>query len=161
MMDITLIAAVAKNGVIGNKGKIPWKIPEDLRRFKELTLGHSVIMGRKTFESIGKPLPRRYNFVVSSKEIDDKELCVVNSLDEAIEISNLFDSRAYIIGGQKIYEESIDKANRMELTEISQDYEGDRFFPRFDKSEWTETSRIKSSLGDCSFVSYLKNEKRI
>ena len=86
MTDLTLVAAVAKNGVIGKGGGIPWKIPEDMKRFKKLTSGHPVIMGRKTFESIGKPLPNRYNFVVSSKEIDNLDLCVVSSLDEAIEI---------------------------------------------------------------------------
>jgi dihydrofolate reductase len=156
MTDLTLVAAVAKNRVIGKGGGIPWKIPEDMKRFKKLTSGQAVIMGRKTFESIGKPLLNRYNFVVSSKEIDNLGLCVVSSLDEAIEIVNLFTNKAYVIGGQRIYEEAIHKANRMELTEISRDYEGDRFFPEFDKDDWNETSRIDDSSGDYSFVTYFK-----
>lgn len=140
-MDIALIAALSENHVIGNKGKIPWHIPEDLQRFKRLTLYHPVIMGRKTYESIiaalGKALPKRKNIVISSQKLKSEGITVVRTLDEAL--AHAQDTVCYIIGGERVYREALPRATRLELTHVRGNYEGDAFFPRFNVSEWNKS----------------------
>lgn len=163
-MNLTIIAAVAKNNVIGNKGEIPWSIPQDLKRFHNLTLGHPVIMGRVTYESIlsrlGRPLEERTNIVVSeSGKVEPKKGAIAckdifYALDEVRKCGDI----AYVIGGWRVYNQSIllPETTRLEITEVHKDFEGDAFFPFINKDIWKETQRqdyLKEPL-PFSFVSY-------
>jgi dihydrofolate reductase len=145
---VSIIAAVAKNGVIGNSNGLPWYIPEDLKHYKQITTGHTLIMGRKTFESImkslGKPLPNRKNVVVTHN-IGYKvpqEVLVYTSLEDALEATK-DDGEVFINGGGEIYKQTMKLADRIYLTEIHEDKEGDVFFPEFDREIWNEISREK------------------
>jgi dihydrofolate reductase len=141
----TIIAAVASNGTVGRGNRLPWRLPEDLRRFKQLTLGHAVIMGRKTFESIlaatGKPLPGRENIVITRSHDWSGPGCrSVHSLEAALRA--VPDGQdAFVIGGGEIYALALPLARRLYLTEIEQAFEGDAFFPEFDRSRWREVAR--------------------
>ncbi len=150
-MDIGIVVAIANNGIIGNHGKLPWHISEDLKHFKKLTLGNPIIMGRKTYESIGHPLDGRKNIVLSSNSIENVD--TAHSIDEAITIANHTNSpHAYIIGGASVYRESIKFANFMEITEVHRNIDGDIYFPDIDFSSWVETKREDKI--EYSFVSY-------
>jgi len=139
-MIISLIVAIGKNNVIGNKNSLPWKLPADMKHFKELTLGKPVIMGRKTFESIGKPLPKRINIIITGDEGYKAEGCVVaHSLDEALKAAGTAEE-IMIIGGAQIYKEFLPKANKMYLTLIDADFGGDAYFPEYKIEEWEETA---------------------
>lgn len=134
---IALIVAYAKNQVIGNKGIIPWKIKGEQKRFKELTTGNVVIMGRRSYEEIGRPLPNRTTVVVSTTKNFDAENCMTaKSLQEAIAMAG--DKNIYISGGAKLYEEALPLVEKMYVTEIDCDFEGDTFFPQFDKDQFTK-----------------------
>ena len=140
-LRLTLIAAVARNGVIGRNGKIPWRLPGDLPRFKRITMGHPVVMGRRTWESLGKPLPGRRNVVLSRApglELDGAE--VYESLAAALAACATA-SEVFVIGGTEAYREALPLAQRLLLTEIDADIDGDAFFPPFDRSLWRETRR--------------------
>lgn len=138
---IYLIAAVAKNGVIGAQGKLPWHLPEDLKHFKNLTLGHPVIMGRRTWESLGKPLPGRENIVVSRKRgFEAPEASVAASLEAAIALCT-GEAVAFVIGGAEIYAAALPLADGLALTEIHQEYEGDTRFPDWDRKAWRATQK--------------------
>ena len=154
-MEIIVIAAVARNNVIGNKEELPWYLKEDLQRFKKLTLGQTVIMGRKTYESIlernGQPLKDRTNIVLSTTT-KYSNILAVESLDIAICIAKSYSENIFIAGGQRVYEESIGRANKMEITHIHKDYQGDAFFPEIKEEFWKETNR-KDNKG-FSFVTY-------
>ena len=140
-MSLSLIVAMAANRTIGLNNTLPWRIPEDLKRFKALTMGHHLIMGRKTFDSIGKPLPGRTTVVVSRDRNLKLEGCaVVNSLPEAI-ASCAHDPQIFVVGGADIYAQTMDLADTLYITEIQKDVMGDAAFPEFDKSEWQEVSR--------------------
>ena len=133
---IYLVAAVAKNGVIGANGKLPWHLPEDLQHFKKLTLGHPVIMGRRTWESLGKPLPGRENIVVTRRHgFDAPGASVAATIEGAIAMCT-GESLAFVIGGAEIYAAALPLADGIVLTEIQQDYEGDTRFPEWDRREW-------------------------
>jgi dihydrofolate reductase len=141
-MTVILIAAVGSNGVIGRDNDLPWRIREDLRHFKQLTLGHTLVMGRKTYDSIGRPLPGRRTVVVTrqpgwSAEAEGVE--VAHSLDDALKVANGND--VYVAGGGEIYRQALPLADRLELTEVAQSPAGDVTFPAFDQAEWTETAR--------------------
>ncbi len=140
---ISIIAAVAKNNVIGINNTLPWNIPEDLRNFKKLTFGNPIVMGRKTFDSIGKPLPGRRNIVISRNSALKIENCeIANSLDAAIRIAKSQNpDEVFIIGGAQIYEQAMQFADRLYLTEINQDVKGDAFFPNFSGKKWKEIRR--------------------
>jgi dihydrofolate reductase len=141
--QIALIAAVARNGVIGVDNRLPWRLPEDLKRFRALTIGHSVIMGRRTWQSIGKPLPDRQNIVVTRTHGSQAPgIEFAHSLDEALELVRL-PAPAFVIGGEALYREALPRADLLYLTEIQQDFEGDARFPDFDRSRWREISRIR------------------
>ncbi len=138
---IYLIAAVAKNGVIGAHGKLPWHLPEDLQHFKKLTLGHPVIMGRRTWESLGKPLPGRENIVVSRKSgFEAPGASVASTLEAAVALCT-GEEVAYVIGGAEIYAAALPLADGLVLTEIHQDYEGDTRFPDWDRRAWRATQK--------------------
>lgn len=128
---LSIIAAIAKNGVIGNQGKLPWHLPEDLKHFKETTLGHPIVMGRKTFESIGKPLPGRENIVLTRDQtFQGKGVTVIHSLADAIE--NHPDEEIFVIGGAEIYQLALPLADKLYLTLIDQEFPGDTYFPAID-----------------------------
>jgi dihydrofolate reductase len=138
---LCLVLAVAKNGVIGKDGQVPWHVPEDLKHFRLSTTGHAVIMGRKTWDEVGKPLPNRRNLVVSRKvdlRLDGAE--VVPSLDEAIALARITDAEPRVIGGAEIYRQALPLATRVLLTEIQLEPEGDTFFT-LDRSGFRETER--------------------
>jgi dihydrofolate reductase len=138
---IYLIAAVAQNGVIGVDGKLPWRLPEDLQHFKRLTLGHPVIMGRKTWESVGKALSGRKNIVVTSNPgYAAPGAVVAASLKAALAACGGAPS-VFVIGGHGLFVESLPVASALELTEIQRDYAGDTWFPAFDRKQWRETRR--------------------
>ena len=162
-MRISLIAAVAENGVIGREGGLPWRIPEDLKFFKATTLGKPVIMGRKTYVSIGKPLPGRLNIVLTrDRTWHAPGISTAHDLDDALRIAQ--DSgadEAMIIGGADIYEMALPQADRIYLTRIEREFEGDALFPFFDPEEWIETARIEKTAGDVPFdYSFLTLERR-
>jgi dihydrofolate reductase len=128
---ITLIAACSKNKVIGKDNTLIWNIPGDLKRFKELTTGHTVLMGRKTFESIGKPLPNRRNVILTRDKDFKAEGCLVYS--DLREVLELFGNDLFIIGGEQIYKQTIGYADYIELTLIHKEFEGDSYFPEIPK----------------------------
>jgi dihydrofolate reductase len=131
-----LVAAVARNGVIGAKGKLPWHLPEDLRHFKKITLGHPVIMGRRTWESLGKPLPGRENIVVTRRaDFAAPGASVAASLAGAIALC-AGEPVSFVIGGAELYAEALPLADGLVLTEIDRDYEGDTRFPAWDRGAW-------------------------
>jgi dihydrofolate reductase len=147
-MAVSLIAALSRNRVIGKDKALPWRLPEDLRRFKALTVGHPVVMGRKTYESIlqslGKPLPGRENIVVTRSTDYKAPGCrVVHSLDAALNVARTAPGgeECCVIGGEEIFRLAFPLADRLELTEIHRDYEGDAWFPEYDGEQWTETAR--------------------
>ncbi|MBD5501461.1 MAG: dihydrofolate reductase [Lachnospiraceae bacterium] len=134
---IALIVAFAKNQVIGNKGRIPWKIKGEQNRFRELTTGNVVIMGRRSYEEIGKPLPNRTTIVISNTKNFDSENCMTaKTLKEAIELSG--NKEIYISGGAKLYEESLPLVEKMYITEIDCNIEGDTYFPPFEKEQFVK-----------------------
>ena len=141
MSEIVLVLAMAQNGVIGKDGAIPWRISDDMKRFKALTMGHPVVMGRKTYESIGKPLPGRRNLIVTRNCGYSAPGCeVVHSLDAAIAACRGA-HEIFIIGGAELYRESLPRAHSLEFTEIHADFEGDAVFPQFPLDRWRETAR--------------------
>ncbi|ARU32001.1 diacylglycerol kinase [Sulfuriferula sp. AH1] len=138
---ISLIAAMAKNRVIGIRNTLPWQLPADLQHFKKLTLGHPVIMGRKTFESIGRPLPGRLNIIISRNGYKAPAECkVADSIAAAIALCAGHDE-AFFIGGEQLYRQALPVADRLYLTEIDTEIEGDAWFPEFDPHDWKETQR--------------------
>jgi len=161
-MEIILIAAVSKNKVIGKQGGIPWKIKEDLSFFKEKTLNSPIIMGRATYNSIGRPLPNRLNIVMTRSAKNTEGVIEVTSVETAIEAAstNKNSSRVYIIGGENIYKEFIPIAHKMIITEVNLHIEdGDAFFPEWNISEWKEQSRDQREENgiEFSFVEYTSN----
>ena len=144
IVPLTLVVAVAKNGVIGNKGALPWRIPEDLKRFKALTLGKPCIMGRKTWDSLPKrPLPGRANIVVTHNDGFQAEGAeVAHSFEDALGIAGRgTPDEIMIIGGAAIFAAALPRAQRVELTESMASPEGDAFMPPFDRARWLETKR--------------------
>ena len=138
---VSLIAAMGKNRVIGNKGAIPWRLPADFKHFKEITMGHPIVMGRKTYESIGKALPGRTNIILSRiPEFTPSDATTVPSLKEAWDLTRDA-GEIFVIGGQSLYEQTLPIAERIYLTVVDMEDAGDAFFPRFDESEW----ELKSS----------------
>lgn len=133
-MGISIIAAVSKNNVIGRDGKLPWHISEDLKRFKRLTSGHVIIMGRKTFESIGRPLPNRTNIIITrDKNFTPEEVVVTHSVEEALDMGREKEERGevFIIGGGQIYTQSMRYADKLYLTVVEEEIEGDTYFPDY------------------------------
>ena len=149
---LVLVLAVGRNGVIGKDGKVPWHIPEDLAHFRRETVGHAIIMGRRTWDEVGKPLPKRRNIVVSRREglaLPGAE--VVSSLDEAIALARTSDPEPRVIGGAEIYRLALPLATKIILTEVDRDAEGDTFFD-LDRAGFVETSRRAGEEPGVSFV---------
>jgi len=142
-MTVSLIVAMATNRVIGREGELPWRLPADLKRFRQLTTGHHVIMGRKTHESIGKPLPERTNIVLSRDRAYAAGGCkVVADLESGLDLArDASETEAFIIGGAGVYEQALPKANRIYLTSVDAAADGDVYFPELEAGAWRETSR--------------------
>ena len=160
---LSIIVAKAKNNIIGKNNELVWHLPEDLKHFKELTTGHTIIMGRKTYESLGKPLPNRKHIIFSQNpdfKVHEENVQVVHSL---LEIQDLIEGKeeAFVIGGAMIYNFLMPYVKKMYVTEIKQEFDGDAFFPIIDSEEWKETSSttgIKNEENnlDYDFVTYEK-----
>lgn len=147
-MRLSLIVAVGTSGVIGNEGGLPWRLPSDLAHFKKTTMGHSVVMGRKTFDSIGKPLPGRRNLVLSRSTAQfPSGVEGVRSPEEVLELC-AGDEEVFVIGGAEIYRHFIDRADRIFLTEVQGDFPGDTFFDPLDPERWNETSRLEQPVDE-------------
>jgi len=149
---VYLVAAVARNGVIGAKGRLPWRLPEDLKHFRKITLGHPVIMGRRTWDSLGKPLPGRENVVISRKTgFEAPGASAAASLEAALALC-AGEPVVFVIGGAEIYAAALPLADGLVLTEIDRDYEGDAHFPGWDRSAWRATQReTHASAGGLRF----------
>jgi len=160
---IIIIAAIGLNNELGKDNDLIWHLPADLKRFKKVTSGHSIIMGRNTFESIGKPLPNRRSIIITRNTSYKKEGCdVVHSLEEAINLIK-DQKNAFIIGGAQIYKEAIEKqlVDQLDITKVHQNFEADVFFPTIDQSVWEEISEETFLPDDknhytYSFISYKK-----
>jgi dihydrofolate reductase len=139
-MIVSIIVAISKNRVIGKNNQLLWHMPADLRHFREITSHHTVVMGRKTFDSVGKPLPKRHNIVVTRQMMAIEGCEVVNSIDAALALCKN-ENEVFIIGGAEIYEQALPKTERIFLTIIHQEFDGDTFFPQLDDREWIETAR--------------------
>ena len=145
---VYLVAAVAANGIIGAKGQLPWHLPEDLKHFKQLTVGHPVIMGRRSWESLRKPLPGRDNIVVTGTPgYEAPGAAVAGSLAAALALC-AGEPVAFVIGGSRLFAESLPAAAGLMLTEIHRDFEGDTRFPDYDRSKWRETQREAHTASD-------------
>lgn len=158
---ITIIAAIANNNALGKNNDLIWHLPADLKRFKKTTTGHHIIMGRNTFESIGKALPNRTTVIITRNPDYKMEGCiVVNSLEKALEVTKN-DETPFIIGGAQIYEQAILIAEKLDITEVHHNFDADVFFPEINKNSWKETSREffkadKKNKFDYSFIEYKK-----
>jgi dihydrofolate reductase len=156
---IYLVAAVASNGVIGANGQLPWRLPEDLKHFKRLTLGHPVIMGRRTWESLPGALPGRDNIVVTARAgYDAPGAAVANSLEGALALC-LGEPVAFVIGGSRLFEESLPFAAGLVITEIHRDYPGDTWFPKYDRSRWRESQRERHVAQDGTKFDFVLYER--
>ena len=154
-----LIAAVAANGIIGAGGKLPWRIPGELARFKRVTLGHPVIMGRRTWESLKGPLPGRENIVVTrTPGYEAPGAAVAGSLEEALALC-LGEPVAFVIGGTQLFRDALPLAAGMVLTEIQRDYEGDTWFPAWDRAQWRESQREAHTAPDGTRFDFVRYEK--
>ncbi|HXJ54433.1 MAG TPA: dihydrofolate reductase [Burkholderiales bacterium] len=138
---VYLVAAVASNGIIGANGELPWRLPEDLQHFKRITTGHPVIMGRRTWESLKGPLPGRDNIVVTGTAgYEAPGAAVASSLEAALALC-LGESVVFVIGGSRLFAESLPFAAGLVMTEIDREFEGDTWFPEYDRSRWKESQR--------------------
>lgn len=138
---ISIVVAVAENNVIGKENQLIWHLPADLRHFKQLTMGHPIVMGRKTYESIGKPLPGRTSIIITRQKGYTAQGCiVVNSIAEALEKAKALDEQVYIIGGAEIYRQALPFTDTIYLTKVHHTFEGDTFFPELAEAEWKEAS---------------------
>ena len=163
---ITIIAAIANNNALGKNNKLIWHLPADLKRFKKVTSNHAIIMGRKTFESLGKALPNRTNIVITrNPDYTAKDCVLVHSLREALKHTEN-DDNAFILGGAEIYRQAIGLVDKLDLTFVHHTFEADAFFPEIDEKIWKETSRIdckadEKNKYDYSFVSFDRRDKPI
>ena len=159
--ELTIIAAASTNNVIGFNNKLIWNIPNDLKRFKELTLGHSVIMGRKTFESLPNPLPKRRNIIITkNKDYSRDGIEVTSNIEDAIDLCKS-DSQPFIIGGGEIYSQTIEIVDKIELTRVYKDYQGDAFFPDIPPDKFELANELVNYLDDdngtkYSFLTYIR-----
>jgi len=150
---LTMVVAIGDNGAIGRDGQVPWRIPEDLKHFKTMTMGHAIIMGRKTWDEVGKPLPGRRNLVVTrnaSLTLEGAE--VFTTLESAIAAARSSDPEPCIIGGSFVYAAALPFATRIYLTEVHRTVDADTFFPPFDRSAWREVERRPGETEGVEFV---------
>ena len=153
-MTVTLLAAVGRNRVIGRDNDLPWRLPEDLAHFKAVTMGHTLVMGRRTFDSIGRPLPGRRTVVVTRQPDWSAEgVAVAHSLPEALQRAVADgDTEVFVVGGGEVYAEALPVATRLLLTEVDQAPEGDTLFPEVDPADWSESARDQRD--GFAFVTY-------
>ena len=150
---LAMVVAIGDNGAIGKDGKVPWRISEDLKHFKKVTMGHAIIMGRKTWDEVGRPLPGRRNLVVTRSAglvLEGAE--VFPTLEAAIAAARTTDDEPHIIGGSTIYDAAMPLATRIHLTEVHRDVEADTFFPPFDRTVWREVERRPAETEGVEFV---------
>ncbi len=165
-MSISIIVALSKNLTIGMDNHLPWRCPEDLKRFKALTMGHHIIMGRKTFDSIGRPLPGRITVVVTRDKCLTIEGCLIaHNLNDAVTLCGN-DEEIFIVGGAQIYEQAMSLADTLHATEIQKDVEGDAHFPEIDPGIWQEASReVRHQSSpeplEYHFVTYLRKNPQL
>jgi len=151
---VSIIAAMAKNRVIGIENRLPWRLPGDMQRFRTLTMGHHILAGRKTYESIGKPLPGRSMVVITrSGDFAAPGCIVVNSVAEAVAACR-GDAEIFIIGGEQLYRQTLDVADRIYLTEVQAEFTGDARFPELDPTLWRETERKSFPADDSNPCPY-------
>jgi dihydrofolate reductase len=139
-MTVTIVVAIAENYAIGKNNQLLWHMPADLKHFKQITSGHTIIMGRKTYDSVGKPLPNRRNIIISRQDVTIPGCEVVKSVDEALELCTN-EEEVFIVGGAEIYRLAINKNDRIYLTIIHHSFDADSFFPEIDYMEWKQVSR--------------------
>jgi len=151
---ISIIVAMDGNRVIGKNNQLPWHISDDLKNFKKLTSGNTIIMGRKTFESIGKPLPNRINIVVSTSMPETKGVVVCRSVPEAVANAKMHGKDIFIIGGSQIFEQTISLADKMYISHVKKNYAGDVFFPEFEDKDWKAES--KQDFPDFELAVYVR-----
>lgn len=156
---ISLIAAMGNNKVIGNKGKIPWYLPADFAHFKKTTMGHPVIMGRTTFESVGRPLPGRTNIVLTTRPLSLEGTVVFADLSSAVAYAKTLSPEMFVIGGARVYAEALPIARRLYITYVDWSFDGDTFFPEIDEDKWIEYLRTthkkdEQNAYDMTFVTY-------
>ena len=159
----SIIVAIAKNNVIGKDNKLIWHLPEDLKRFKKITTGHTIIMGRKTFESLGRVLPNRKHIVLCNDaqlNIDDKNVEIINSVDKLEKYENS-ENENFVIGGASIYKLLLPKTNKLYITRINQEFEGDVYFPEINESEWKIVEQEKgikdeNNPYDYEYITYVR-----
>lgn len=162
---ISIIAALAENRVIGVNNTLPWRLPNDLKHFRRLTTGHAIILGRKNYESIGKPLPERTNIIITrNRDYRAGGCLIVRSLDEALALAKN-DPEIFVIGGAEIYRTALARADRLYLTLVHAEVQGDTFFPEFDRNEWRESARERHTADerhafDYSFVVFERIRKK-
>lgn len=158
---LSIIVALSENNVIGRDNGLPWRLSADLKRLKSLTMGHHIIMGRKTWESLGKPLPGRVNVVIThDKNFSAQGAVVTHSLNDALEKAK-DDPEAFIFGGGTIFKEALHMVNKIYLTRVHTEIDGDTYFPELKKSEWTETESVNFTADeknqfDYSFVTLIR-----
>lgn len=159
MTALSLIVAFAKNNVIGINNTLPWHLPEDLKRFRALTTGHHIVMGRKTYESLGRLLPGRTTVIVTrNKNYKLEGALIAHSLESAVDLCQN-DTEAFVIGGAELYQDGLRLANKLYITEVDLSVEGDAFFPKLDLNLWQETSREAHTSAQgllFSYISYVR-----
>jgi dihydrofolate reductase len=164
-MNISIVVAISENHVIGKDNKLLWHLPNDLKHFKEITTGHTVIMGRKTYDSVGKPLPNRRNIIITRQPVTIAGCEVVNSIEAAIELC-AGENEVFIVGGAEIYKQAIKLTDRIYLTIVHKNFDGDSFFPEINKNEWKEVSREDyepdhKNLLPYSFITLERNRRSV
>ncbi len=158
MNKLAIIVAISENNAIGKNNQLLWHLPADLKHFKEITTGNTIIMGRKTFDSIGKPLPNRRSIVISrNTNLTIPGVEIVASLEKALELCK-HDQEAFIIGGAEIYQQALPYATHIYLTRIHQKYEADTFFPAIDPSGWKELNSVTHLADEKNEVAYTFSE---
>jgi len=155
-MIISIIAAISENNIIGYKNLLPWKLPADLKRFKKVTMGHHIIMGQKTHESIGKALSGRTNIVLTfDAEYKSRDCIIVNSIEESLRVASAGgEKEVFIIGGASIYKQFINVADKLYITKIHKKFKGDVFFPEIDPDRWKIESYKKNNKDDKNLYRY-------
>jgi dihydrofolate reductase len=154
MNQLSIVVAISVNNAIGKDNQLLWHLPADLKHFKEITSGNTIIMGRKTYDSIGRPLPNRRNIVITRKaDLSIPNVEVVHSLEEAISLCKA-ENEAFVIGGAEIYRQALQFTNRIYLTTVHQDYDADTFFPELKENEWKEVEKIDHEADEKNKVAY-------
>lgn len=152
-MNINIIVATAQNNAIGKNNQLLWHLPADLKHFKQVTSGHTILMGRKTYDSIGRPLPNRRNIVITRQAISIEGCEVASSVDEGLELCH-GEEEVFVIGGAEIYEQTIDRCKRIYLTLVHQNFDGDAYFSELDETKWKIISRTDHEADEKNTLAY-------